>query len=344
MSHNKKSFGGVLQPLVDLLSRLPRLDGKLNGQEIVLERDGIQAIVALDVDEAIHLLITPAPNNDLRLAKLDLKGLKVVTKEWAIAGRPIRLYLDISCAIGIMPAFKRPFLRFTEDVLLEISESEISPADAVYRTGTRWKKFWSADAPTEVTTEWLNGLFGELIFLHHLIERYGTDAVFCWAGTSGADHDFQKGKDIAIEVKTSMKMPLKIHCNIRQLDTDIFKKLFIVCYHLSYSDKGITLPEIVRMIEKSLELEVNLLDIFYEKLAASKYSCELEVVYLEKSFTYSQELIYRVNDSFPKITGASFNNPPDHRISDIRYTLQLTSLEELSFDEVKDEISEIAKQ
>ena len=129
------SFGGILQPIVESLERNQRQPGKLVGQEVVIyTRDDVQAIIALDAGNNVHLLITPPSNGDPRLSRFELKGLKITDMEWSVAGRNSQLYLDISCATGTMPSFRRPFLRFAEDVLLEISHPERVPADAAYTT------------------------------------------------------------------------------------------------------------------------------------------------------------------------------------------------------------------
>jgi hypothetical protein len=342
-SHNKISFEGILQPIVDLLAKTSRKEGVLTGQEVISPRKEIQTIVAIDSSNDIHLLISPALEEDERFSKLNLKGLKVINREWAVAGRTTQNYLDISCTTGSMPSFRRPFLRFAEDVLFEISMKGVTAADAIYNTGMRWKKFWSVGSLTEVTSEWLHGLFGELVFLHELIVRYGPSSIQCWTGSSGTDHDFQNGHDLAVEVKTSTKMPLRIHCNIRQLDSDIFKKLFVVCYHLTSSEKGLALPQIVRMIEEEVDKDSKLLDMFYEKLVAAGYSRELEQIYSEKSFIYSSEIVYRIDNSFPRIVEKSFETPPDHRISDIRYSLQLTGLKELTLDSITGDLADLVK-
>ena len=336
MSHNEMSFGGILQPLVELLTRSPRESGKLAGQEVVVPRKDIQAIIALDGENDIHLLITPAPDDESRLSQLDLKGLKFSGKEWVVAGRPAQRYLDISCTTGALPSFKRPFLRFAEDVLFEISRSDVSPADAAYRTSLRWKNFWSSDINTEITREWVQGLFGELLFLTELIQRHGPKTVGSWEGPSGKDHDFQSGDDLAAEIKTSAEIPFKIRCNLRQLDHSLFKQLYIVCYHVTPSDNGTDLPQLVRNIETLLADDEAALEKFYESLIAGGYSRQRETIYSNFKMEYSAASLFLVDDNFPKIIESSFVSSPDHRISNIRYSVQLTGIEGNSLHDVSD--------
>jgi hypothetical protein len=342
-SHNlDPQFSGVLQPLVDVLSRAPKRSGALAGQELALERDDIAAIIAIDADDNLHLLIAPALAEEHRFQRLDLRGLTITNCEWHVAGRPAQTYLDIACSTGELPAFRRPFLRFAEDVLYEMGAEARTPGDAVHRTCLRWKRFWSADASGQISTDWLHGLFGELVFLSTLIELYGPPVVRSWAGPLGRDHDFQAGTVIAVEVKTSTEMPMRIHANLRQLDTAIFLKLFLLCYRISKSEAGRTLPELVSEIERQLRGHDAELDRFYESLAAAKYERNLEPAYNESRFDRSEPMVYRVDESFPRLTETSFVTPPDHRISDIRYSLQITGIDASSLDDEADDIGLLA--
>ena len=263
---NNKSYNGVLQPFVDSFFREPGRKGRFIGQEIATQRKDIKAIIAIDGESNIHLLISPAPNDVSQFNRLELRGLKVAKQNWSVAGYPSQNYLDVSCLTGTTPSFQRPFLRFAEDVLFEIVQSDILPSDAVYRTCVRWKKFWSPDKETEVTREWVYGLFGELLFLSELIKRFDPSVIDCWMGPLGKDHDFQTGTSLAVEIKTSVEIPFRINCNIRQLDPTLFDLLYVVCYRLTSSEKGITLPELVKSIEDIISKDELLLDKFYEKL------------------------------------------------------------------------------
>ena len=345
MSHNNTiSFGGILGPLVESLERKQRQPGRLIGQDVVISDDeNITAIIAVDGEDNIHLLISPVHGADDRFSRLDLKGLKIENHEWSVSGRSAKHYLDVSCLTGTLPAFRRPFLRFAEDVLYEISKTKNSPADAVYRTGMKWKRFWSDGALNEVTSEWLHGIAGELSFLTYLIDKFGTASVFNWTGPARKDHYFQTGTNLAVEVKTSLDMPFKIRCNIRQLDSSIFKKLYVVCYRVLSSEKGTTLPTLVERIENMIGDDEQIMDNFHEKLAAAGYNRQSEQVYIQHPLEISSAAVFLVDDSFPKIAESSFVSPPDHRISNIRYMVQLTGLNELTLDAVETDLKYLAE-
>jgi len=84
------------------------------------------------------------------------------------------------------------------------------------------------------------------------------------------------------------------------------------------------------------------LDIFYERLAASGYRREMESVYDESRLNRSSAAAFKVNDSFPKIVETSFVNPPDHRISNIRYIVELSGLKQLTIDDITDHLKSLA--
>lgn len=336
------SFGGVLLPLLETLTRTPRKESGLRGQEVVLPHEDVTAVLAIDGEDNIHLLLSPVTTDDVRYTKLDLKGLKIVLAEWAVGERPVQNYLDVSCLTGALPSFKRPFLRFAEDLLYEISQPGASPADALYRTGLRWKKFWSADISATVSRDWLHGLFGELLFLIDLIDRFGPCTINYWAGPLGLDHDFQVDKALAVEVKTCIEVPLQIHCNINQLDPTLFTDMYLACYKLTVSDQGRTLSQLVREVEKLTRGDLALLDAFYERLAAVGYTPQFETAYNEFTLEYSPVAMFKIDENMPKITGGSFSLPVDHRISNIRYTLELSGLKESSFEDVAGQLKRFA--
>lgn len=340
-SRSESPLGGVLQPLVDLLRRGARRPNHLTGQEVVLPRTDVQAIIALDSGDDVHLLVTPAAGDDTRFDKLDLRGLHIANRDWTVTGKPPQRYLDISCSTGMSPSFLRPFLRFAEDVLFEIAIPEMDAVEALYKTGLRWRRFWSPDTTTSVTEEWVRGLAGELSFLRALVMRFGVRALTAWSGPHGQDHDFQRGTKVAVEGKTSAEMPYTIHANLRQLDPGIFTHLFLVCYRISRAENGVSLLALVSEVEAAIEGDTDALDLFYQALAAAGYRRDLEGAYAEYRLDIGEPAAFRVDDTFPRLTETSFAAPPDHRISEIRYTLRITGVDALSFDAVQSDLGEL---
>lgn len=319
-------LAGVLQPVLDSLRRHAAPSGQLVGREVPLGRNHVEAVLALDANGDIHLLLTPAAIDGKRFARLALKSLAIGNREWVVAGRASASYLDLTCSTKKSPGFERPFLGLCEDLLTEISISSVTPEDAVHRACARWRRFWSSE-PTVFTIEWLHGLVGELAFLQALIENYGTRVVTTWMGPAGRDHDFQVGNHLAVEVKTSTLVPPTIECNLNQLDSGIFSQLFLACYLLTRVDEGgLSLPGLVGLIEDALRADESSLDLFWEKLAEARYRRELDERYREVNFTLGLPSVFRVDEKFPKVTSGSFRTPPDGRIRAVRYSLQLVDV------------------
>lgn len=340
-SHNNLS--DTLDLVLDLLSKTECRPRELIGQEILLpDIENVTAILAIDSEKNIHLLLTPPAEDEERLGKFNLRGLKICNAKWVVSSRQEQVYLDLLCKTEESPSFERPFLKLAEDCLLEIIKMKESPTESVYRTCVRWKYFWATDV-NEVTTEWVYGLLGELKFLEYAIQKAGEDVVERWLGPLGADHDFYNGNDVGFEVKTSTEIPVKIVCNIRQLDQHMFDALYIVCYIAKLSVTGTTLPHIVREIESFLKNNEQILDNFYGKLYKAGYKMQMESTYSSYQMELSDALVYKVDNEFPKITENSFKDIPDHRISGIKYHLQLVGLNDCKLNDVITDIVRLAK-
>jgi hypothetical protein len=274
-------------------------------------------------------LIHPAANHPERLAKFKLESLDIANRGWIVGGEEAREYIDVWCRTGRHSALERPFLSFCEDILLDL-EAVGTPEQAVQRTCRRWQRFWTEEVPDSFSMEWLYGLTGELEMLRLLVLDHGPAAVSRWTGPEGLDHDFQRGTDIALEVKSGARMPLVIHCGINQLDPGIFRDLYLASFLLQPSDTGVTLVDLVHSIELLLRDHEDVADDFYARLFRAGYRRQLEITYSERALIISAPEYFRVDYSFPKLTLSSFVEPPDSRIRNIRYELQLSGLAPLS--------------
>lgn len=331
---NNQSFSGVLFPLVESLEKNKPAEGKLSGKEIVLPGKDLLAIIAYDFTGNLHLLIPQSGEKSMveRFNNIPLKGITVILNELEIEGYPRQQYFDLCCITGSYPTFKRPFLRLVEDILFDLTNTVLMPIECVYKTFIKWQSFWSKEKTEEVSKDWIQGLYGELVFLSQMIDDFGPKVLMNWTGPNGLDHDFQTGTKLAVEIKTSTLNPSVIVCNIKQLDSKLFDKLYLGCYQINYGEaEGSTLPEIVYNIISKLE-DVPDLTEFYNKLALVGYVWEDEDQYRKLIIRDCNLTIYQVTESFPKISENSFKISPDHRISNIKYKLELVGLESLKYE------------
>jgi len=327
------SYAGVLEPLLQSVERIaPVSSGRLTGQHVITLRRDVTVLIAIDDDRNVHLLLAPAPANDRRFSRFNLKTLSVTIREWAVAGAPKQEYLDLLCSEGTQPAFRRPFLAFCEDLLVDLDRPGVMPEEAAFRTCTRWQRFWTADDDSPVSVEWIRGLLGEVLFLELLIGRLGPVSVKRWTGPAAEDHDFQAMSRVAFEVKVAATVPYVIECNLNQLDSTLFRELYLVCYHAVRADTGESLTDAVARIETAISSDDQILDEFHSALQKTGYRRQRRSDYDTFRFAVGSPRFYTVSDRFPRITYGSFNPPLDARIRGVRYQLELAGIDPLPED------------
>lgn len=317
---------GILTSLMESLDRGKAPGpGRLSGQKITLKNGGCSAWISIDSIGFAHLLLSPPPAEFSKFSKFKMKLLSFGIQDWIVSQEKGNRYIDVLCRANRTSSMRRPFIGFCEDVIQELDGKGFEPVDALYRTATRWQRFWSVESEP-VSDAWIQGLVGELIFLRGLLKMFGAKALTAWTGPDGMDHDFQ-GNKIGIEVKATTTQPpvLQIN-NLNQLDATLFGNLYVLVYGLSIVKKGLRLPDLVREIERLLEEDADGSDVFWKRLSAAGYFRHLEGRYSEMSFRVDQAAAYRVDAAFPKIINRSFSRPLDSRVGNIRYCVELTGL------------------
>lgn len=325
-------FQGFLRPIVERLADGAKSKfGHLTAQSLFGVRGDIHAYMALDSDGLMHLLISPCPSNISKLTKVKLKSLKIQRNKWIVSGQPEDFYLDVRCSVSSKSPLSRPFLGFCEDILDGLDSPKTRPVDVVYRTGLKWKRFWSSDL-SAFTGEWLRGLMGELLFLEGLVIQLGGNVLSSWTGPYKSDHDFKNG-NVGCEIKTSCLIPMMIEINtLNQMDNVLFDHLYLVCYSLSVEDKGDHLCNIVRRIETHLDDEH--LEIFSDLLYKAGYRRQREEEYSTQRYVVTNKVVCEIDEDFPKITRGSFRKPIDARVSHIKYSIEMTDIKRWVVDDV----------
>lgn len=327
------NYGGILQPLLESVEQsVPSGTARLAGQEVITERNDVKVFLAVDGDQNVHFLLSPAPSDDHRFSRFQLAALTIQRQSWAVGGAPVQPYLDLMCARGTDRAFRRPFLSLCEDLLLDMDRGGVRPEDAAYRTCARWQRFWTADDDALPSIEWIRGLIGELLFLERLSVTLGAAAVNAWTGPEGRDHDFQALTRIAFEVKVSSVVPYLVECNLNQLDETLFDELYLVCYFATRAAEGETITGVVSRIENLFLEDDATTETFLARLAQTGYRRQKRADYEAIRLQVQGPAFFRVDAAFPKITTASFRAPLDARVRGVRYNLQLVGVESLPAD------------
>jgi hypothetical protein len=324
---------GILPSFADRLLRQPRPKrGALSGQAIAF-KGGPTPYIAVDADGHLHLLLAPAAIDLARLQRFRRPAFDLDNRPWSVSGTPIENYLDLTLVAPPVSPLRRPFLSFCEDILADL-ENGLSPEAAVYRTCSRWERFWEESIQLSSVT-WILGLLGELVMLELLVTNGGPTSILSWTGPDSADHDFQAGTTAALEVKTSVQMPPVIECGLAQLDTSGAGDLFLAVLHATSREGALTLPVIVGRVEERLSGDEDALDLFLAKLARTGYRRHLAIEYSAHAFDIAPPIYYFVDDAFPRITHASFRYPLDARVRGVRYSVELTGIAPLSPDDAR---------
>ena len=325
-------ISGILSSFADRLLRQPRpLRGALFGQAISV-KGGLTPYIAIDADGHLHLLLAPAAADLPRLQRFRRPALDLDNRPWSVSGAPIESYLDLTLVTPTVSPLRRPFLSFCEDILTDI-ENGLSPEAAVYRTCSRWERFWEQGETAEPSATWVLGLMGELTLLDQLLNIGSVAAVGFWTGPEGADHDFQAGTRVALEVKTSVRMPPVIECGLAQLDSGGAGELLLVVFHATSREDATSLPELVERIEAKLSANEDALHLFLDKLARTGYRRHLVADYGMFMYDLAPPIFHIVDETFPRVTHASFAAPLDARIHSVRYTLELTAIDPIAVDD-----------
>jgi hypothetical protein len=326
-------YRGIIGPLLTSLraGTAPKAS-RLMGQEVKTQRGDVSVFVAVDSEQNPHLLVSPAPVTDERFRRFELKTFGISVKDWSVGSNAQQKYLDFRCVLSGNDALLRPFEAFCDDFLVDLDHGAPSPETAALRTANRWHAFWARQT-SEMTLQAMRGLLGELSFLEFAIRRHGARALQSWMGPENHDHDFQSGHAIAFEVKTSSRVPYQVECNLNQLDRGLFAKLYLVCFQMRRTDSGISLLDQVEHVASSLQGDDAALALFADKLGMVGYRYEDAAVYSAQRFQVGSAEVFLVGAGFPAITVASFETPPDMRVLDVRYKVEISGLPSVALDD-----------
>lgn len=323
---------GILSSFADRLLRQPRPPkGTLSGQAVAF-KGGPTTFIAVDANGQLHLLLAPGATDLRRLERFRRPALDLENRPWSVSGAPIEIYLDLTLVAPASSPLRRPFLGFCEDILADL-ENGLSPEAAVSRTCSRWKRFWEEGESPEPSPKWVLGLMGELTMLEILLKDVNVAAVSHWTGPEGEEHDFQAGTTVALEVKTSVRMPPMIECGLSQLDSGGAGDLFLAVFHATAREGADSLPDLVDRIEVKLSPNEDALDLFFGKLARAGYRRHLLADYQHHTYALAPPMFHFVDGAFPRLSHASFASPLDARIHNVRYVLELTAIVPLAEDD-----------
>ena len=218
------------------------------------------------------------------------------------------------------------FGAFLDELLNSIEDGNKSLLDEIKTLLAKWKSLLSLDTEKVMSISSVIGLFGELLFLEHLVIEKEIAALENWVGPNGNRHDFEFSQH-SIEVKTTtVKNGNNIHVSgVTQLDAYPGKMVTILRVKLEMEPNGISLPELVKKIANSNSLNE---EKFKEKLLKVGYQSDKEHYYADICFQPIEFQIIPIDSKFPHITSKSLLAvDPAARIKDIEYEVDVSGLE-----------------
>lgn len=268
------------------------------------------------------------PLGDSRFpGKLDETGsLRVSFPRLVLAGKHQR-FIDLLCLDSTLdPVFQE----LVDEILARIADGA-EPVSAVKGTFEDFRALLFPRRTTEVPTETLIGLLGEMHVLYQLCER-SPDAVNSWVGPHEMRHDFRTEAH-AIEVKASRSTSsseVMIH-GIDQLLPPAGGNLLLVKVTLEPTPDGaVFLSELYRSL---LYLGVSR-QALLERLASLGCADPMDPAWNDRAFTLEAIQAWTVQKGFPRLTsndiyGSSL--PPG--VTRIQYALDMAFAGEYLIDE-----------
>jgi len=275
-------------------------------------------LAGLDIHGGRHLLVSVAePNSfreDRRSAGVQIR--QAVLEEDGTS----RVFLDVIC---LVPRLNDLFAEVASDMLEALFMDSSDPPRVCHAVLERWRELLDRPDPRLLGPQQLAGLFGELLFVRELGRRNPQQGVDGWTGPAKSQHDFARGS-VAVEVKTTTVREgrvVQIH-GAEQLEAPSAGDLYLAFVRLDVEGIGTSVPQ---LIEEILELGVERRT-FLDLLALAGYDSAKSPEYDRPLFAAREQMVYAVDDDFPRITDESFTRgrvPPG--VLRLRYDIDLTN-------------------
>jgi hypothetical protein len=277
------------------------------GEPMALARDG---------DGHRHLLI-PIKVRDTFSPDTASAGVQM-TDQVLLEGERRKRFIDVACRKQHLNS------HFTVLVteILEALRAPGRPDQAIHGVLERWRELLSREASAGPSLETLIGAFAELLVLSELCEGH-PEAVHAWVGPDGERHDIVTPAG-SVEVKGTRGRrgrQVEVH-GVEQLDPPSQGELFLAYVRLESGPGGRSVLDVVAELESrgcpSTPLRAGLV----KSGILPDHHEEVE----RRRFEVRERTTYRVDQSFPRITPASFagGGVPGGIIS-LVYTLDLSS-------------------
>ncbi len=229
--------------------------------------------------------------------------------------------------ILLQPDLTDIFTLFIQDIVDKL-ESVSDPQEALTLINQRiafWKKLFARISGEQLSPDQQRGLFGELLVLEGLLRQCerGDTVLQSWRGALSAHQDFAL-EHHALEVKTSRAGNSVVSiASEHQLDHTNWQTLHLAVIMVNESaGSQRSLAAQITTIQELLQHESTLLDEFHRKLSLVGIPPDAVEQYQEISYTVRSFRYFLVNEGFPAITAAPWQDSP---VSAIRYRIDLSA-------------------
>ena len=298
---------------------------ELDVYETRVTLDTGSVLLGLDSQGNRHVLVPVASDSTVQPDRRS-GGVHILTRVASVDGRD-RRFMDIVC---IKPHLEEVFSIFAGELLKELATASGDPLTTrTHRVLEDWRELFGRDRGGQLGRSALAGLYGELWHLLQICTR-APGALQFWKGPSGDRIDIRTA-GCALEVKTTLRQygrVVEVHGQ-RQLQVPEGSDLYLAFMKLEEVEIGDSVPDLVERVRDTGADRAELL----KRLSEAGYDPSEEKRYREYRFEIVEDLIFQVDDQFPRIVPESFTggNVPEGVLS-ISYSLDLTGSDFASID------------
>ena len=274
-------------------------------------------LLAIDNKSMRHLLV---PVNNISDIYEDRKssGVHIIAHE-LIDNSTRYLFMDVACRKSHL---QEVFSTLIAEMLMELKDNPSKPSRTCLLILEHWRELLERGKTPLLSAERLAGIFAELLYVHEIV-RLRPDALDFWVGPTGARHDLS-GEKISIEVKSTLARHgrlFEVHGH-DQLEAQPDGELYLAAVKLEgVTSGGESVPDLLRIISECGADYHRLCNLLYKV----GYDINDNDSYNQIRFLVRENILYPVDDDFPKITSASFKSETlPEGITRLDYQIDLT--------------------
>lgn len=296
----------------------PDPNGVLEAREIqIADKPPLYVQFAIDHTQLRHLLL-PSDAEGKQAEDTRSQGVQLRQTRW-MSGQNTQQFTDLVC---LKPHLNGLFDMVIYDILNDPTLTTSAPDQVCLRVLNQWRELL-ADVPRpSPERSKLVGLLGELIILHDLAQINAT-AIKAWLGPMRGRYDFLAGAH-GLEVKTlteRQRTTLTIH-GLTQLEEPRGGTLHLIVINVEESPGNG--ESVASLVEQVVLAGVNRYDL-YRRLLHVGITSDMLAQLHEPRWSITTKHIYRVDDTFPRLTQASFVAGALPRgVIGLNYTIDLT--------------------